>query len=216
MRCLASVCGSFGQHVSVGFDKATSASIQAPMWSRHRASRHSVSVRDLLSRLANLGVVSSQLRAPGGPVTEQLDSRARAVFCVPALGGRKSAGSRAIAVNASVRQNVSANAVAGPAEPPTWRAAMREILAPRGEHSRLVQCSLRTARSQRLLDCLAFNAANGLVAKLSESGLLCETTGGERRGRFAYDRDVSLLRVGPEGPAPKQASPRRAKTAARR
>ena len=97
-------------------------------------------------------------------------------------------------------------------------AAIRDILALRGEHAELVQSSLRTANSQRLLDFLyhrpivsvsdvaehlgvTFNAANSLVGKFCDLGLLRETTGGARRRRFAYDRYMTLLRAGTERPA---------------
>jgi hypothetical protein len=82
----------------------------------------------------------------------------------------------------------------------------------------LAQSSLRTANSQRLLDLpyhrpvvsvsavaehldVTFSAANSLVAKFCDLGILRETTGGARRRRFAYERYVSLLRVGTERPA---------------
>jgi Fic family protein len=97
-------------------------------------------------------------------------------------------------------------------------AAIRDILALRGEHGELVQSSLRTANSQRLLDLLyhrpivsvsdvaehlgvTFNAANSLVGKFCDLGLLRETTGGARRRRFAYYRYMTLLRTGTERPA---------------
>ncbi len=97
-------------------------------------------------------------------------------------------------------------------------AAIRDILALRGEHAELVQSALRTANSQRLLDFLyhrpivsvsdvaehlgvTFNAANSLVGKFCDLGLLRETTGGARRRRFAYDRYMTLLRAGTERPA---------------
>ena len=97
-------------------------------------------------------------------------------------------------------------------------ATIREILSLRGEHAELVQASLRTVNSQRLLDLLyhrpvvsvsavaehldvTFNAANSLVAKFCDLGLLRETTGGARRRRFAYERYVSLLRAGTERPS---------------
>ena len=97
-------------------------------------------------------------------------------------------------------------------------AAIRDILVLRGEHVELVQSALRTANSQRLLDLLyhrpivsvsdvaehlgvTFNAANSLVGKFRDLGLLRETTGGARRRRFAYDRYMTLLRAGTERPA---------------
>jgi len=92
---------------------------------------------------------------------------------------------------------------------------VRDILALRGIHTELVQTNLRTANSLRLLDRLydrpvtsvsdvaehlgvTFNAANTLVGKFCDLGLLKETTGGARRRRFAYDPYISLLRAGTE------------------
>lgn len=94
---------------------------------------------------------------------------------------------------------------------------VRDILALRGVHTDLVQKNLRTANSLRLLDRLydrpvtsvsdvaeylgvTFNAANTLVGKFCDLGLLRETTGGARRRRFAYDPYISLLRAGTERP----------------
>ena len=97
-------------------------------------------------------------------------------------------------------------------------ATIREILQLRAHHAQLVQSSLRSANSQRLLDWLyhrpvvsvadvadhldvSFNAANTLVSRFCDLGLLLETTGGARRRRFAYDPYISLLRAGTERPA---------------
>jgi Fic family protein len=97
-------------------------------------------------------------------------------------------------------------------------AAIREILSLHGEHAELVRSSVRTANGERLLDLLfhrpvvsvsdvadhldvTFNAANSLMARFCDLGLLRETTGGVRRRRFAYDRYMALLRAGTEGPA---------------
>jgi Fic family protein len=94
-------------------------------------------------------------------------------------------------------------------------ATVRDILALRASHTELLQTSLRTANSLRLLDRLydrpvttitevadylevTFNGANMLVSKFCELGLLRETTGGTRRRRFAYDPYISLLRAGTE------------------
>jgi len=94
---------------------------------------------------------------------------------------------------------------------------VRDILALRGVHTELLQKNLRTANSLRLLDRLydrpvtsvsdvaeylgvTFNAANTLVGKFCDLGLLRETTGGARRRRFAYDPYISLLRAGTERP----------------
>ena len=94
---------------------------------------------------------------------------------------------------------------------------VRDILALRGVHTDLVQKNLRTANSLRLLDRLydrpvtsvsnvaeylgvTFNAANTLVGKFCDLGLLREPTGGARRRRFAYDPYISLLRAGTERP----------------
>src|SRR5665647_1566530 len=94
---------------------------------------------------------------------------------------------------------------------------VRDILALRGVHTELLQKNLRTANSLRLLDRLydrpvtsvsnvaeylgvTFNAANTLVGKFCDLGLLIETTGGARRRRFAYDPYISLLRAGTERP----------------
>lgn len=97
-------------------------------------------------------------------------------------------------------------------------STIREILSLRGQHVQLVQSSLRSANSQRLLDWLyhrpvvsvadvadhlgvSFNAANTLMSRFCDLGLLLETTGGARRRRFAYDSYISLLRAGTERPA---------------
>ena len=94
---------------------------------------------------------------------------------------------------------------------------VRDILALRGVHTELLQKNLRTANSLRLLDRLydrpvtsvsdvakylgvTFNAANTLVGKFCDLGLLIVTTGGARRRRFAYDPYISLLRAGTERP----------------
>ena len=94
---------------------------------------------------------------------------------------------------------------------------LRDILALRGVHTELLQKNLRTANSLRLLDRLydrpvtsvsdaaeylgvTFNAANTLVGKFCDLGLLIETTGGARSRRFAYDPYISLLRTGTERP----------------
>jgi len=94
---------------------------------------------------------------------------------------------------------------------------VRDILALRGVHTELLQKNLRTANSLRLLDRLydrpvtsvsnvaeylgvTFNAANTLVRKFCDLGLLRETTGGARSRRFAYDPYISLLRAGTERP----------------
>jgi len=47
---------------------------------------------------------------------------------------------------------------------------------------------------------VTFNAANTLVGKFCDLGLLLETTGGARSRRFAYDSYISLLRAGTEKP----------------
>ena len=95
---------------------------------------------------------------------------------------------------------------------------VRDILALRAVHTELLQKNLRSANSLRLLDRLydrpvtsvsgvaeylgvTFNAANTLVGKFCDLGLLSETTGGARRRRFAYDPYISLLRAGTERPS---------------
>jgi len=96
-------------------------------------------------------------------------------------------------------------------------STVREILALRVAHSELLQKSLRSANSLRLLDRLydqpvisvsrvaahlgvTFNGANALVSKFCDLGLLTETTGGARSRRFAYAPYLSLLREGTERP----------------
>jgi Fic family protein len=96
-------------------------------------------------------------------------------------------------------------------------ATVREILSLRAAHAELVRKNFRSTNGERLLDYLydrpvtsvsdvseklgvTFNAANTLVSKFRDLGLLEETTGGARRRRFAYDSYISLLRSGTERP----------------